>query len=248
MTAIITGATGDIGKEFVQALYEEVDSIWAVGRNEGKLLELKQKIGKKVIPVRANLADESDLKSLCEKIETEKPQIRYLINNAGIAKMGEFRELSLDEIREILRVNDDAATLLCRVAIPYMGPGSYILNIASASAFQPNPYISLYAASKAYLLSFTRAINRELKDVTCTAVCPGWVDTQMLPKEKNGKKIHYPGIVTPKKVVRVALKDCHHGKDVSICSPYYKYTRFYSKVMPHRIIMNQWLRIIKKHL
>ena len=138
MTAIITGATGDIGKEFVQALYEEVDSIWAVGRNEGKLLELKQKIGEKVIPVRANLADESDLKSLCEKIETEKPQIRYLINNAGIAKMGEFRDFSL------------------------------------------------YAASKAYLLSFTRAINRELKDVTCTAVCPGWVDTQMLPKEKNG--------------------------------------------------------------
>lgn len=112
--------------------------------------------------------------------------------------MGEFSECSHDEVLTMLNINCKAAALLCRASIPFMEKGSYILNIASASAFQPNPYISLYAASKSFLLPFTRAINRELGDVTCTAVCPGWVETKMLPKEKDGKRIHYPGIVTPK--------------------------------------------------
>ena len=84
--------------------------------------------------------------------------------------------------------------------------------------------------------------------MTCVAVCPGWVETKMLPKEKDGKKIHYPGIVTPEKVVRKALKDCHKGKDVSLSSPQFRFTRFYSKVMPHRFIMNQWLRMMRKYI
>lgn len=248
MIALITGATGDLGKEFIKRLLDEVDQIWAVGRSDERLSEIVQKFGQKVVPIRSDLSKEAEIQALCERIEAEKPEIRYLINNAGVAKMGEFRECSHDEIFTMLNINCEAAALLCRASIPFMEKGSYILNIASASAFQPNPYISLYAASKAYLLSFTRAINRELSDVTCTAVCPGWVDTKMLPKENDGKRIRYPGIVTTEKVVRKALKDCHKGKDVSLSSPMFRYTRFYSKVMPHRFVMNQWSRMIKKYI
>ena len=248
MIALITGATGDLGREFVKGIFDEVDQIWAVGRSDERLSELVQEFGDKIVPIRSDLSKEAGIRSLSERIETEKPEIRYLINNAGVAKMGSFSEFSYDEVLTMLNINCEAAALLCRASIPFMVKGSYILNIASASAFQPNPYISLYAASKAYLLSFTRAINRELRDVTCTAVCPGWVETKMLPKEKNGKPIRYPGIVTTEKVVRKTLKDCHKGKDVSMSSAMFRYTRFHSKVMPHRFVMNQWLRMIKKYM
>lgn len=248
MIAIITGATGDIGEEFVKALREEVDGVWAVGRNEAKLAGLRERYGEKILPVKADLSDKEQILGLCRRIEAEKPEIRYLVNNAGVARMAPVAEFSLEEIADMLEINDTAATLLCRAAIPCMGKGSCILNVASASAFQPNPYIALYSAGKSYLLSFTRSLNVELPDVQCTAVCPGWVDTQMLPGRTGGGKARYPGMVSPAKVVKVALRDARRGKDVSVCSPLFQYLRLYSKLMPHRLVMRQWVGMIRKYL
>ncbi len=248
MIAIVTGATGDIGKEFIRKLYDEVDSIWAVGRSDEKLSRLAELYGDKIIKVKAELSDKEQILSLCRKIESEKPEIKYLVNNAGIARMAPVSEFSLEEISDMLDINDKAATLLCRASLPFMTEGSYILNVASASAFQPNPYIALYSASKAYLLSFTRSLNVENDGITCTAVCPGWVDTKMLPKKNNGKEIKYPGMVNADKVVDAAIKDARKGKDVSVCSFYYRYMRFLSKVMPHRLEMKLWVSGIKEYL
>ena len=248
MIAVITGATGDIGEEFVKALINEVDHIWAVGRSEEKLSALKDKYGEKIIPVRADLSDRDDIFAFCKKIEGEKPEIRYLVNNAGVAKMKPVLEFSYEEISDMLDINDKAASLICRAAIPCMTQGSFILNIASASAFQPNPYIALYSASKAYLLSFTRSLNVENEGITCTEVCPGWVDTKMLPKKNQGKEIKYPGMTPASKVVQAALKDCRRGKDVSVCSFYFKYMRFLSKITPHRIAMKMWVRAIRQYI
>ncbi len=248
MIAIITGATGDIGEEFVKRLVSEVDQVWAVGRSENKLDSLKERYGGKIVPVKADLSEKDDVFALCRKIEEEKPDIRYLVNNAGVAKFGRVSGLSLEEISDMLDINDKAATLLCRACIPFMAEGSYILNIASASAFQPNPYITLYSASKAYLLSFTRSLNVENEGINCTAVCPGWVDTKMLPKNSNGYKVKYPGIVPAARVVDSALKDCRRGKDVSVCSFYYRYMRFLSKVTPHKLVMKIWVGMIRKYI
>ena len=248
MIAIVTGATGDIGEEFVKSLLAETDQVWAVGRSENKLTSLKGKYGDKIVPVRVDLSDRDDIFSFCEKIESEKPEIRYLVNNAGVAKMKPVSEFTLEEISDMLDINDKAATLICRACIPYMVKGSYILNVASASAFQPNPYIALYSASKAYLLSFTRSLNVENENITCTAVCPGWVDTKMLPKQRDGKDIRYPGMTPASKVVDVALKDCHKGKDVSVCSFYFRYMRFLSKVTPHSIAMKMWVKAIRQYI
>ena len=248
MIAIVTGATGDIGEEFVKSLLAETDQVWAVGRSENKLTSLKEKYGDKIVPVRVDLSDRNDIFSFCEKIESEKPEIRYLVNNAGVAKMKPVSDFTLEEISNMLDINDKAATLICRACIPYMVKGSYILNVASASAFQPNPYIALYSASKAYLLSFTRSLNVENESITCTAVCPGWVDTKMLPKQRDGKDIRYPGMTPASKVVEVALKDCHKGKDVSVCSFYFRYMRFLSKVTPHSIAMKMWVKAIRQYI
>lgn len=248
MIAIVTGATGDIGEEFVKSLLSETDQVWAVGRSENKLTSLKEKYGDKIVPVRVDLADRNDIFSFCRKIESGKPEIRYLVNNAGVAKMKPVSEFTLEEISDMLDINDKAATLICRACIPYMVKGSYILNVASASAFQPNPYIALYSASKTYLLSFTRSLNVENENITCTAVCPGWVDTKMLPKQRDGKDIRYPGMTPASKVVEVALKDCHKGKDVSVCSFYFRYMRFLSKVTPHSIAMKMWVKAIRQYI
>ncbi|MDO4420487.1 MAG: SDR family NAD(P)-dependent oxidoreductase [Eubacteriales bacterium] len=248
MIAIVTGATGDIGEEFVKSLLSETDQVWAVGRSENKLTSLKEKYGDKIVPVRVDLSDRDDIFSFCEKIESEKPEIGYLVNNAGVAKMKPVSDFTLEEISDMLDINDKAATLICRACIPYMVKGSYILNVASASAFQPNPYIALYSASKAYLLSFTRSLNVENENITCTAVCPGWVDTKMLSKQRDGKDIRYPGMTPASKVVEVALKDCHKGKDVSVCSFYFRYMRFLSKVTPHSIAMKMWVKAIRQYI
>lgn len=248
MIAVITGATGDIGEEFVRALLDQVDVIWAVGRNREKLDALRARYGEKIEPVQADLADADQVMALCGRIEAEQPQIRYLVNNAGVVKMAPVSEFTLQEIGDMLNINMKAATLLCRAAIPCMGKGSYILNVASASAFQPNPYIALYSASKSYLLSFTRSLNVELPDVRCTAVCPGWVDTQMLSGGDGDKKAKFPGMVSPAKVVKDALKDARRGRDVSVCSPLFRYLRLYSKLMPHKLVMRQWVRQIKGYI
>ncbi len=248
MVAIITGATGGIGEEFVRALIDEVEQIWAVGRSDDKLALLQKKYGEKVIPCKADLSNKDDIFDLCKKIENDKPQIKYLVNNAGIAKMAPIADFTLEEISDTIEINAKAATLISRAAIPFMTSGSFILNISSASSFQPNPYIALYSASKSHLLSFTRSLNFELKDVTCTAVCPGWVDTKMLIKMSGGKKVDYPGIVPASRVVQVALSDAKKGKDVSVCSGYNKFLRFYSKIMPHKIVMKQWVKGIRKYL
>ena len=248
MIAVITGATGGIGEEFLKRLIGEVDHVWAVGRSDEKLSVLADRYGEKIIPVKADLSSKEDIFALCRKIESEKPSIRYLVNNAGTARMAPVSDFSIEEISDMLDINDKAATLLCRAALPFMAEGSFILNVASASAFQPNPYIALYSASKAYLLSFTRSLNVENKGITCTAVCPGWVDTKMLPKKSNGEDIRYPGMDSPERVVDVALKDCRKRKDVSVSSFYFRYMRFLSKVTPHKTTMKMWVRAIRKFI
>ncbi len=108
----------------------------------------------------------------------------------------------------------------------------------------------MYSASKVFLKNLSRALSVELKPrgITVTAVCPGWVDTGMLPKEKNGRSIRYVGMVKPNVVVKKALRDSSRGKDISVPGLFAKYFRFYSKITPTRLVMKQWVSIIKKYM
>lgn len=249
--AIITGATGGLGREFVrEALKENIDEIWSVARNEKKLDDLKAEFGDKVRPVRCDLSSTDDLSKLFGLIETQRPDIRLLINNAGIGKMGASTDFTDDEILKEIDINCKAVCLLCRHAVPFMSKGSRILNISSASSFQPVPYINLYAAGKAFVRSYTRSLNAELKakGIVCTAVCPGWIDTDMLQKEYNGKPVKFPGLVSPERVAVQAMRDSAKGKDMSVCSLFVKYEHFLSKILPHKWIMKMWLNGIKEYV
>ncbi len=248
--AIITGATGGLGMEFTRVIdtYDDIDEIWAVGRNREKLNRLKEMYDK-VIPVRADFADDGMI-TVSRKMEEEKPDVRLLINNAGVGYLGGYEQMEPTNINEFCGINCTVPAELIFVALPYMQEGAGILNISSASSFQPNPYLALYSASKVFLKNLSRALSVELKPrkITVTAVCPGWIDTDMLPRERDGKKIKYTGMISVEKVVKKALKDYKKGKDMSTPGFFAKYFRFYSKVVPTRIVMKQWTAVIRKYL
>ena len=248
--AIITGATGGIGQEFVSELNKEaLDEIWIIGRNSDRLAEIKDQYREKVIPICADLTNEQDVLSI-KALLTDEVWVAYLINNAGIAQMKPSKDLGADEIERTIRLNCNVPVMLTNYCIPHMKRGSKIINVSSASAFQPVPFINLYAATKAFEHSYSRALNMELKPlgITVTAASPSWVDTKMLTKEVNGKKVKFYGMVSPKAVASKAIKDAKKGKDVSICSFYVKCQHLNVKLLPHKWVMKIWMRSIKKYL
>lgn len=248
---ILTGATGGLGKEFLkQILKEEIDEVWAIARNEKKLSELRMQYGEKVIPVSIDLSDLAGIRKVEDMLKKDTPHVEYLINNAGLAKMGNYNDFSIEDIDKTINVNCKAPVMLSKLCIPYMGKGSKILNISSASAFQPNPYINLYAASKAFERSYSRALNVELEGtgITSVAVCPGWIDTELLQKEINGKKVKFPGLVTADRVVKQAIRDAKKGKDMSVCSLYVKCQHINVKLMPQKWVMKIWMAGLQKYI
>jgi len=248
--AIITGASGGLGKEFVALMTnEKVDEIWCVARNIKKLNMIREEYGDIIIPLSFDLSEQESITGIRKILEKEQPVIAYLINNAGIGEnLSPYKELSLEKVNSIIQVNCNAVASLCTICIPYMQEESRILNISSQSSFQPVPYLNLYAATKVFVLNLTRALNLELKElgISVTAVCPGWIDTEMLPKTQNGKKIKYPGLISPKRVAVEALSDAKKKKDMSVCTLYVKYMHLLTKIFPQKKIMKAWVKNISK--
>ena len=249
--AIITGASGGLGKEFTKLMLgEAVDEIWAIARNHEKLTDLKKEMGDKIIPISKDLSILNEVTSIGLLLEKERPDIAYLINNAGIARMGSYQDFDAEEISATISINCTALAILCNLCIPYMQQGSRILNISSASSFQPLPYLNLYASTKAFERSYSRALNAELKGtgITATAVCPSWVDTDLLLKEMNGRKIKFPGIVPPDRVAVQALKDAKRGEDMSVCTLYVKWLHILAKIFPQKAVIYRWVHQIKRYI
>ena len=240
--ALVTGATGGLGRVFVDQLLEEdgLDELWAVARTAQKLERLRDELGSRVVPLPVDLANASGLRTVARMLEEERPTV---------AKMGAWDEFSVGEIERTVALNCTAVTALCRTCLPFMGRGSRILNVSSASAFQPTPYLSLYAATKAFELSYSRALRAELAGtgVTVCGVCPSWVDTDLLVREVNGRRVAFPGLVPPEKVVARALRDARRGRELSVYPLYAKYLHAAAKVVPQRVVMATWLRMLKRY-
>lgn len=249
--SIVTGATGGIGREFVkQLLHENVDEIWSVARNVDKLNKLKGEFGEKIIPISCDLSNKESFVLLNEMLTEQKPIITYLVNNAGGGRMGAYNEFSLEEIESHITTHCTGTAILSSMCIPYMQKGSHIINMASQSAFQPVPYINLYAASKAFVRSYSRALNVELigTGIIATVACPGWIKTELLQTERNGKQINFPAIASADNVVLKIMRDVKKGKDMSVYGLYVKYMHLLSKVFPHRLVMKTWLKQIKEYI
>ena len=245
--ALVTGANGGFGKEFVKLLLQErsLDEIWCVARSESKLNALRGELGEKLVPIPLDLTHRDSLNVIRDRLEGEKPDLRFLVNNAGFDKFGPYDAIDVDTSLNMIDLNVSAVVALGLICIPHMGRGSHILNVASLASFLPLPYMDLYAATKVFVRHYTRALHVELKDkgVSATAVCPGWMKTGLFDRAETGadKTVrNFTGLTTPDRVARKALEDAKRGRDMSTCGAFTKVTHLASKLLPQRWAMKVW--------
>ena len=152
--AIVTGASSGMGKEFVRQIerfYKELDEIWVISRSEKKLEELKKSHKIYIRIFAGDMEEDLVYKQVKNRLENQNPDIRMLVNAAGFGKTGTVEEIAKEDKKLQLRMIDlncKALLLMTRLCVPYMQPGSHILELDSLSAFQPVPYITTYAATK----------------------------------------------------------------------------------------------------
>lgn len=244
--AIVSGASSGMGREFVKQLpwfYRQLDEIWLIARRRERLLSLSDEC---MIPCRifaGSLLEDSIYSDIQEELESEKPDVRMLVNAAGFGKMGTVTQIAGKEPGlqpEMIDLNCRALTRLTITCLPYLTRGSRIVNLASAAAFCPQPFFAVYAATKSYVVSFSRGLGAELEKegIYVTAVCPGPVDTKFF--DVSGKfpnKWKDAVMVPPEKVVHQALKDSRKKKPVSVYGMAMKAADLGAKILPHNLIV-----------
>lgn len=244
--AIITGASSGIGKEFALQMdrgFHNIDAFWLISRRKEQLEELADTLQHpcRILPMDITLPASRQFLNML--LEAEAPQICMLVNCAGYGIMGRFENQETEEALGMIRLNCEALTAVTKLALPYMRRGSRIIQLASSAAFLPQSQFAVYAASKSYVLSFSRALGAELKEkgVYVTSVCPGPVDTPFFDiAEKSGSTLSIKKLtmVSPDKVVKLALKDSYKRKSVSVCNPFIKAFALFSKMTPHDLMLN----------
>lgn len=252
--AIVTGASSGMGREFVRQLseYVQVDEIWAVARRREALEALKAETTVPVRPVVLDLLEMESFDKIRAMLEETRPEIRLLVNAAGFGKFGAYHKTSIEDDCRMIDLNCKALLVMTRLCIPYMKPGSHILELDSLSAFQPVPYITTYGATKAFVLSYSRAMNRELKDkgIRVMAMNPGWVKTEFFRhafQTNDGEVQYFDRLYEAADVVKTGLHDLYKTKkDCSIHGLPVKLQVLAVKLVPHRFVMDIWLKQQKK--
>lgn len=253
--AIVTGASSGMGREFVRQLsaYVQVDEIWAIARRQDALEALKAEAPVPVRPVVLDLLEKESFDKIRAILEAEQPDIRLLVNAAGFGKFGAYHKTSIEEDCRMIDLNCKALLVMTRLCIPYMQPGSHILELDSLSAFQPVPYITTYGATKAFVLSYSRAMNRELKEksIRVMAMNPGWVKTEFFrhafQSNSDSEVQYFDRLYEAADVVKTGLHDLYRTKkDCSIHGFPVKMQVFLVKLVPHRFVMDIWLNQQKK--
>ena len=249
--SIITGASSGMGRDFVKMIdmIEECDEIWVIARRRDKLEELKSENGKVIRPIELDLSKNESIAEYGKMLEEEKPQVVALVNAAGFGKFGKFEDIPLEEQMNMIDLNCKALMAMTHITLEYMPEGSRVYQLGSLSAFQPVPYIATYGATKSFVLSFSRAINKELekRKIRVIAICPGWVKTEFFDRAVKDDTIkYYNKFFNSSDVVRRAVYDMYRGKDVSVIGASIRAQVLFTKLAPHKLIMKLWCKQQKK--
>ena len=243
--AIVTGASNGLGREYARLLDgEQMDEIWLVARREKLLLELEKELAASVRIFPCDLTQDASIQQLADCLAREKPDLRYLVNAAGFGKIGSEMDISLTDIQHMLDLNCKAALAMTHISIPYMGKGSHILQICSCSAFQPIPYLNAYAATKSFLLHYSRALAVELEPqgISVAAICPYWVkDTEFIGIAKQTSNSSYirsfPLAGSQKKIAEKSFRAAKRGENVITPDAVSTLHRILTSVLPHSLLM-----------
>ena len=248
--AIVTGASSGMGREFVLQLseYAKVDEIWAIARRKEALESLGSEVAVPVRPLALDLEKDESFDTLRQLLEVEKPRIQLLVNAAGFGHFGAYHKTDVEDECRMIDLNCKALVRMTRLCLPYIPSGGHILQLDSLSAFQPVPYITTYGATKAFVLSYSRAMNQELKKsgIRMMAMNPGWVKTEFFDRalrtNTEGEVQYFNRLYEAEDVVRTGLRDLYRTrKDYSVHGLPVKFQVLLVKLVPHSIVMKIWL-------
>jgi short-subunit dehydrogenase len=254
-TALITGASSGIGLEFARIFAKNKSDLVLVARSAGKLNELADELSKahniKVKVLAKDLADKNASAEIKAELDKEKIEIEYLINNAGFGGYGLFHETDLKKENDMIQVNVTSLVELSKYFVKEMVKrnSGKILNVASTAAFQPGPLMSIYYATKAFVLSLSEAMAYELRDtnVTVTCLCPGPTKSNF----QNAANINESGLVKGRKIPSsydVALYGYNammKGEYVAIEGFMNKLMAFGVRFMPRKMVLATVYKIQK---
>lgn len=235
-TALITGASSGLGRDFARIFSEMGYDLYIVARRTERLEELKKELNTPVEILTVDLSDRQACFDMLEKLKYVK--FNVLINNAGFGICEWFDFIPLEKELEMIDTNIAALHMLTKFVLPgFKSHGGHILNVASAAAFAPGPLMSTYYASKSYVLRFTQSLHREFKKryfpVHISVLCPGPVKTEF--DDVANVKFSLEGMDSMK-VARYAVKKMFKGKCVIVPGFKYKAAAFASKLLPYKLL------------
>ena len=210
--ALITGASSGIGREFAVQLAAAGVNIALVARRSALLTELagtlSQQHGIRTLVAPADLREAQAMRTLREKLDAHGVRVRLLINNAAFGRWGCFEETSEATYRDMLRLNAEAMVALCQGFLPQLAsfPTSAVINVSSAACYQPVPYMAVYAATKAFVQSFSQALHGEWRErgVHVQTLVPGPTETEF-DKIAGAYESALKGRANPADVVKQSL-------------------------------------------
>ena len=216
-TALITGASSGLGREFARQLAPHARALILAARRTERLEELKTELVRErptlaVYVYGIDLADRAATDAFVQWIASENLRVTFLLNNAGLGDHGAFENSDWEKVARMLDVNIHALTQLTRKLLPGLRASgtAAILNVSSTASFLPIPHMAVYAATKAYVTSFSEALRAELRGsgISVTALCPGPVDTEFgAVASRADSRMAAPDFlkVSPERVVSAAL-------------------------------------------
>lgn len=247
-TAIITGASSGLGREYFKVLteiYPDIEEFWLIARRENRLKELAESVpDAKCFILPLDLTKTEEVELYRQKLEEKKPEVKILICNAGFGKLGDAVDIPVKDQTDMITLNCTSLTAVTLLTIPYMKKGSCIIEIASIAAFSPTPRMTVYSSTKAYVLSFAKGLRRELKDkgINVLAVCPGPMDTEFIDvADIEGRSKLFMSLprCSVREVAYRSVIQARKGKGVYTNKSIYKFYRVLTKLLPDSVTMRK---------
>lgn len=245
LTALVTGASSGIGLDLAEILAKHGHDLILVARTGATLDRLAADLSTKyhisATPIPADLSDPTTPQRLYDDLIARNVTVDLLINNAGFGLFGPFAKQDVHRILDLIQVNITSLAALTRLFLPGMIARNRgrVMNVASTAGFQPGPYMAVYYASKAYVISFTEAVSEELRhtNVTFTALCPGPTRTNFadVAQITMTNLLNTPFVMSSMDVARYGYDAMMRGQRIAIPGPINRVVAFSNRLVPRRV-------------